>query len=470
MDRRQFLAFCALSRLTPAAQKPAAELVIDASKPVGKIKPLHGVNGGPLNVGGTLDLSSRFREIGPPLCRLHDCHWPNPDVVDLHVVFPDPTADPEKPESYDFARTDEYVKAVIDAGCGVVYRLGESIEHGKVRKYVHPPKDPARWAAACVGVVRHYIDGWANGFRHPIRHWEVWNEPDNRPAMWCGTDADYFRLYSLTAKAIKARFPNLLVGGPGLGNTGKLKDGRLEASPFLAGFLSHCRADAAPLDFLSWHCYTNDPHEYPARAKAVRRLLDAAGFKGTESHLNEWNHLPGNDWAGMLAADSKTRRRWREAVGGPTGAAVVAATLLLLQDAPLDAANLFTADPQEFGLFDHHGVPAASFYALKAFGALADAGDRLTVTGDVPAGVAVGAAVSTKRTEVVVLVSQWKGTGISTLQVGGLSWAGPTKCTILAVDVRHELEEIRYQRLGADGRLTLDLSAPTVALVRLMAG
>ena len=471
MDRREFLVTSALAgngRLTAAARLERA-VVIDAGKVVGKVRPLHGVNGGPLNVGGTLDLSARFREFGPPLCRLHDAHWPNPDVVDLHVVFPDPTANPDRPESYDFARSDEYVKAVIDAGCGVVYRLGESIEHGKVKKWVHPPADPARWAEACVGVIRHYTEGWANGFRFPIRYWEVWNEPDNRPTMWSGTDEDYFRLYSVTAKAIKARFPKLLVGGPGLGNTGTLKDGRLEPSPFFGTFLAHCRQDAAPFDFFSWHCYSADPHEYPARAKEVRRLLDAAGFKATESHLNEWNHLPGNSWDGALAADGKARKRWRQAVGGPAGAAVVAATLLLLQDAPLDAANLFTADPQEFGLFDHHGAPAPSFYAMRAFRALADAGGRLAVTGDIPSGVAVGAAVNAKRTEVVVLASRWAGAGGLVLKLAGLPWAGPTTVTLAVIDDRRELDVTRRERLGADGRLALDLPAPGVVLVRLRA-
>jgi hypothetical protein len=33
--------------------------------------------------------------------------------------------------------------------------------------------------------------------------------------------ADYFRLYSVTAKAIKARFPGVLVGGPAVGDTGR---------------------------------------------------------------------------------------------------------------------------------------------------------------------------------------------------------------------------------------------------------
>lgn len=69
---------------------------------------MHGVNGGPVAVGGTLDLSARWREAAFPLARLHDCRWPNPDVVDVHTIFPVPAADPDRPDGYDVERTDEY--------------------------------------------------------------------------------------------------------------------------------------------------------------------------------------------------------------------------------------------------------------------------------------------------------------------------------------------------------------------------
>jgi len=90
----------------------------------------------------------------------------------MHFVFPDPKADPEKAESYDFACTDEYLQAIADAGSGIVFRLGESIEHGKIKMHVHPPRDSARWAAACVGAIKHCNEGWANGGRRGIQHWD----------------------------------------------------------------------------------------------------------------------------------------------------------------------------------------------------------------------------------------------------------------------------------------------------------
>lgn len=450
-----------------AADVPV-ELTIDASRPLGAIKPLHGVNGGPLAVGGTLDLSARWKELSPPLARLHDCRWPNPDVVDLSAVFPDPTADPESPASYDFARTDEYVKAVLDTGAGVVYRLGESIEHVKAKRRVRPPRDPARWAAACVGVARHYTDGWAGGFRYPVRYWEVWNEPDNRPAMWTGTDAEFFRLYSLAAKAVKARFPRLLVGGPGLGNTGRLDGDALTPPVFLTAFLDHCRRDGAPLDFFTWHCYTNDPQDLVRRGAGVRRLLDAAGFEKAESHLNEWNYLPDNDWAPMLSPDAVARKRWHDRAGGAEGAAFAASAMLLLQDAPVNVANYFTADAQPIGLFDWHGVPRTVFHGLRAFKLLADAGNRLAVRGRVSEGLAVGAAVNRERTEVIMLVSRYAGpTGSLRFAVKNLPWPGATRVERSSVDGAREPGPVSEGVLPADGRVELDVPPSSVQVVRL---
>ena len=151
-----------------------------------------------------------------PSTRLHDCHHPNPAVVDLHAVFPNPDADPALPASYDFRATDEYIAAVRATGAEVIYRLGESIEHQTVKRHVHPPRDPARWAAACAGIVRHYNEGWAGGFRHGIRYWEIWNEPENRPVMWTGTDAQFLELYRRDGAHVAGGIPSHQDRRPGL--------------------------------------------------------------------------------------------------------------------------------------------------------------------------------------------------------------------------------------------------------------
>ena len=345
----------------------AEEFRVDCARVIGTIRPLHGVNNGPVNDAETLDLSADYRDLGIPLARLHDSEWPNPDLVDMHAIFPDLRADPELPASYRFLRTDDYIRPIIEAGTGVVYRLGESIEHSRRKYHVVPPADYEKWSSACVGVIRHYNEGWADGFRYGIRYWEIWNEPENRPAMWTGSDEDYYRLYSTAAKRIKAAFPALMVGGPSVGATGEVVDGRLRPTAFLEGFLNSCKADGAPLDFFSWHTYTDDPYLYARKAWAIRQWLDDHELARTEIHLNEWNFLPDNDWAPMLGSDQALRRQqWYEKMGGPQGAAFIACVLLYLQDAPVDVANLYSGDSGSFGLFNRYGVPKKTFHAVRA--------------------------------------------------------------------------------------------------------
>jgi hypothetical protein len=286
--------------------------------------------------------------------------------------------------------------------------------------------------------------------------------------MWTGTDEDYFRLYATTARALKERFPDVLVGGPGLGNTGQLTGERLEPAPFLGRFLDFCRREAVPLDFFSWHAYAADPASLARRARAVRRMLDAAGFPRAESHLNEWNYLPDDDWAPLLAADPVARQRWHDRIGGAEGAAFAAATLLLLQDAPPDAANYFSAEAQGMGLFTCHGVPKKSYHALRAFQALTETPERLAVAGPVTSGLAVGAGVNPARTAVTVLLSKYGGAGRPvTLALTNLPWRGPTRFQIATLDGGHDLDNPQAGRLAPDGRLRLDLRPPAVALVQV---
>lgn len=462
------LAWCAA-----AAPAPAAEIVIDCAREIGAFRPLHGVNKGPLEAGGLTDLSAHFRELAVPLVRLHDCNWPNPDVVDVHVVFPNFDADPDDPKSYDFARTDEYLAAVHKTGARVVFRLGESIEHAPVKRHVHPPRDARKWAAVCVGIIRHYNEGWADGFRYGIEYWEIWNEPDNRPAMWTGTDEDYFRLYSAASKAIKARFPSLRVGGPGLGNTGRLEGEALEPAPFFRRFLEHCKRDAAPLDFFSWHAYDADPRTFAARARAVRRLLDREGFTQAESHLNEWNYLPDNDWSpATLAGQGAARQRFYDRVGGAEGAAFVACTLMLLQDAPVDAANYFAGDTGGFGLFSPHGAPRESFYAVKAFQALTETGTRLKAAGDEPGRLGAAAGMGRQRATVTVLVSNFGSADDAVgLTFKNLPWSDETIYEVVRVDAANEFQRREAGALRPGGqRIALTLRAPALCLVTARSG
>ncbi len=446
------------------------EIRVDCSRQIGHIRPLHGVNNGPVNFGELVDLSRYYRELAIPLARLHDSEWPDSDIVDIHAIFPDFKADPAIADNYRFSATDDYIRAVINTGAGIVYRLGESIETTRRKYHVAPPADYNKWTAVCLGIIRHYNEGWADGFHHGIRYWEIWNEPENRPNMWTGTDQDYYRLYATAAGAIKARFPDVLVGGPSVGNPGELIGRHIKPSSFLEGFLNHCRKNAVPLDFFSWHTYSDDPRIYAGKAHAIRSLLNEYGFAKTEIHLNEWNFLPENDWTAITAAGQGIRRKqWFEQVAGPSGAAFVACTLSYIQDSPVDVANYYSGDTNLFGLFDRYGVPRKTFYAMKAFKMLLDTPLRVQVSGDTSGVITVCAGISRDRTRLTVLMSNFRSEEKKLrLRIDGFRPADRIRWDVYRLDADHNLARIDSAVTTEDiASLLHPIEAPCVLVFRL---
>jgi hypothetical protein len=470
MAKRHVFSLMLLTLLSAMPGLAADDLTVDFSLSRGTIRPLHGVNMGPLCYRGMVDLSAYHRELGVPLTRLHDVVWVNYDAVDISSIFREFRNDPDQPESYSFTATDDYVASIVNVGSSIVYRLGESIEHTPRKYRVHPPKDAAKWAEICCGIIRHYNEGWGGGFRHNIRYWEIWNEPENQPAMWTGTDEEYFELYAVTARIIKARWPDLKVGGPSLGNTGEFAGGSFKAGSFLLRFLEYCRERRVPLDFFSWHRYTQDPADYARRARAIRGLLDEHGFARTESHCNEWNYLPNNDWRPMSReGQGQLREQWSAELGGPRGAAFAAWVLMSLQDAPLDAANFYTGEIQAFGLFNLNGVPRKTYYAFKGFRRLLDAPRRVATPPCEAGDLAICAGLNRENTQGAILLSSFNtARNTPDLVIRKLPWNLPTEYELYLVDADHDLQRVRQGTLSSDGRLSLtELRAPSVALLQL---
>lgn len=446
-------------------------LKADFAVHTGTFRALHGINKGPMVPGGMLDLSQAHKALGIPFTRLHDCGWPNPYVVDHHAVFPDPKADPALPESYDFRLTDEYIDAVRKTGAEPIYRLGESIEHTTVKRYVHPPVDMEKWARVCLGIIRHYNEGWANGFHHNIRYWEIWNEPENRPAMWSGTDDDYLRLYRTAALAIKTQFPNLKVGGPALGASGRFVGNDFVPTDFAVRFLNMCGQDRVPLNFFSWHCYTSDPSELVIRAGAIRRLLDSKGLKETENHLNEWNYLPGNTWKPISRSGTPVaRQQFYEAMAGAPGGAFIVASLIQLQAAPVDVCNLFHGESGGFGIFSEQGVPQKAYQALRAFQWLMETPHRVQTHGELAGKLAFGAGLSADERQATMLVSLLSGSQSEiVLSWKGLAWSEAVTAEVRVIDATHDFskEMTTPTALGSGASLRLQLNPPAVAVIRL---
>ena len=325
-----------------------ALVTIDPMREQGLIKRIHGVNNGPVKARADQCKGNfpAFKAAEIPSVRTHDSAYSNEyggrHTVDISNVFPDFDKDETDAASYDFAWTDKYLGDIRESGGAVYYRLGQSIEHGIKQYFAYPPKDYGKWARICEHIIRHYNEGWANGFQWNIRHWEIWNEPDNNdpknPTCWGGTDEAFFALYETAARHLKACFPSLMIGGPAVAWN----------EEWAGRFLDYVKARQVPLDFFSWHGYDKDPKSVGAHAVRMRAALDRRGFLKTESHLTEWNYVRGwsEEWPYTLrvnAGDLCVK-----------GAAYIAATLSVLQDAPVEEAHFYDARPgyQMNALFD----------------------------------------------------------------------------------------------------------------------
>lgn len=355
------------------------ELHFDLSKTDGAIKRMNAVNNGPIK--GRKDQKnsnfSLYQALHIPYARNHDAafceSYGGEHCVDIYAVFPNFDADENDPASYDFVLTDKYLLDTLDAGTEPFYRLGTKIEHA-IKKYnTLPPKDFEKWARICEHIIRHYNEGWADGYRLGLRYWEIWNEPDiakdDAPYVekkcWGGSSEQFYRLFTVTAKHLKKCFPSLSIGGPAL---------CCRFGKWLDNFLKVCRENDVPLDFFSWHVYCTDPAEIERLSKLVREKLDAAGYRDTESILDEWNYI--EDWEDRFVHSL-------EMLIGMRGAAFTAAAMCTGQHAPVDMLMYYDARPCKFnGLFDFYTFrPLKTYYVFSMFANLAAYGREVPVCG-----------------------------------------------------------------------------------------
>ena len=355
-----------------------ANIRVDLTKQIKKMKPLHA--GGQPPIGGK-DMTEFFHymtEAGIPYSRLHDVGgaFGSNRFVDIPNIFRNFDADPTDPANYDFTFTDHLLKALIDANVEPYYRLGITIENQAYIKPYHtyPPKDYEKWARICEHIIRHYTEGWADGYEYPITYWEIWNEPEvQKEMMWCGTFEEYYRLYDVTAKHLKACFGDKIKVG-GYASCGfyaiapksafSVENNMLGTVPateheeklmrFFYGFFDYIKAHNSPIDFFSWHSYANVDRVSKMDAW-LHEELKRQGYEGLETHLNEWDPVA-------------------KEYGTAHHAAEVAGMILGLQHGHTDIACIYdmrTNTAPYCPLFDiKTHKPIHAYYSLAAFNTL----------------------------------------------------------------------------------------------------
>ena len=189
--------------------------VVDFTRKNGIIRRLNGGNLGPQMTRGNIDHGlavTEFSELEIPITRLHDSPLGNPGMrlVDTQHIFGNFRADAQNPDNYYFIATDDHLRDIRAAGSEIFFRLGTSIEHTTNNYFAFPPQDYEKWADVCVNIIRHYNEGWNNGFSWNIIYWEIWNEPDLY--MFANFPEDeYVRMLETAYDEIKRVAPELQV-------------------------------------------------------------------------------------------------------------------------------------------------------------------------------------------------------------------------------------------------------------------
>ncbi len=374
---------------------------VDFSKPAGKVKPLLGLNSGPLATASlSLDLSDALRKMGVCCIRTHS--HPADRVVDLHTLFPDFNLDERFPESFNFVPTDTYLRAVKDMGATLILRLGESTEPYELKRFSHLPQDPEKWASVSERIIAHYNEGWGGGMKLGVKMVEIafpFESVQNSEER-----TRFFELYRIVSNRLRARFPRIKIGGFSSGGFHSLNhydptDVERQYIDFLEDFLSFITTigNESPFDFFTWCCSAETPEELSLHMNYARNYLNQYGLKRTQSIISDFS------------IDTE-RATYRDRAYP----ALLVSSLILAQKG--DAAMLFiNGNPESDGcpLFsiEDRCTPHtyAAYNALSAFGTLASLGTTVSVSEDYRHAIYSLAAFDGVEGAVLVVTDEYNG-------------------------------------------------------------
>lgn len=203
---------------------------------------------------------------------------------------------------YNFQYIDAVYDAILDAGMRPFVEFGfmpQRMASGEKTIFwwkgnITPPRDYAKWEGLVRALVRHWTERYGQA---EVRRWyfEVWNEPNLKDIFWSGDQAEYFKLYDVTARALKSVSADYRVGGPATAGRAWVPE-----------LIAHAEQSGIALDFISTHDYgvrggaldaegTQRLHLDPAPdaivsgVRAVRAQIKASARPGLPLHYTEWS-------------------------------------------------------------------------------------------------------------------------------------------------------------------------------------
>jgi xylan 1,4-beta-xylosidase len=157
---------------------------------------------------------------------------------------------------------------------------------------ITPPKDYDKWRQLIQALVQHWTSRYGVA---EVKQWyfEVWNEP-NLDIFWSGDQAEYFKLYEVTARAIKSVSPDYRVGGPATAG-----------HAWTSETIGFAAKNGVALDFISTHDYgvkgigfdeggqqlqlITDPDAIIGGVRNVRAQIAKSPMPKLPLHYTEWS-------------------------------------------------------------------------------------------------------------------------------------------------------------------------------------
>ena len=419
-------------------------LTADFKKPLRPIGKLNGTNNGPLM--NYTDRTAEYHDMGVDFVRFHETNAHDVKCVEVPFVFPDFDADENDPANYYFAETDAVMQAAVDAGMEIMYRLGMGTEGTAPKLFVVVPKDYAKWARICEHIIRHYNEGWADGFHFGIEYWEIWNEADIKP-YWPGPREEYLKLYEVASNYLKGCFPNLKFGNCGWAGIkahgyfapdpktvtpAELADYEDRQKTYLRLF-EMAKNGEAPLDFFAWHTYAVSSDKTELRCKMICDMLKDYGLENTEVINTEWSSM-------SLSRDSHKRWDYSQLFQMHCAAALMTSMIVMQKHGVSKAAYYDADDRSNFcGLFDFdRKLP--HYFGLKAFSMLRAGQTEVATDGD---SKTLRMCASYNGKKAVLLLANEGETEKVTLKLENLP---ESDYVVTVFDETHELKPVRRGR------------------------
>ncbi|MBB3967705.1 GH39 family glycosyl hydrolase [Mucilaginibacter phyllosphaerae] len=236
---------------------------------------------------------------------------------------------------------------------------------------ISTPKSYEKWAALITALVKHFEERYG---RQEVQQWyfEVWNEP-NLKQFFSGSIDDYFKLYQVTAKAVKAVSASYRVGGPATSGSTWIKEAleRFEKYPQLVDFIStHAYGTKSVFDeYGKRTTQMREPDGIPIAIRKLNSDVRSSAFKNTEIHITEWNSSPNPK---DPLHDTYQNATFLLNTLKKTEGLVNSMSYWTFTDIFEEAGPPVTSFHGGFGLINLQGILKPSFYAYKFLNELGD--------------------------------------------------------------------------------------------------